>query len=115
MRKESFIDIQNNISKLSKAQAMIRKKAVDLGRELLNSELRNVEQIERDIALLERESVELSSFSDESSSYFELEYGLADSHSFGTKLVYKTDKFADINSGETSVTKSGQEIDIFYK
>jgi hypothetical protein len=115
MRKESFIDIQNNISKLSKAQAMIRKKAVDLGRELLNSELRNVEQIERDIALLERESAELSSFSDESSSYFELEYGLADSHSFGTKLVYKTDKFADINSGETSVTKSGQEIDIFYK
>ena len=42
IRKESFIDTQNNILNLSKAQAMIRKKAVDLGRELLNSELRTL-------------------------------------------------------------------------
>ena len=115
MRKENFINIQNDILELSKVRAMIRKEAVDRGRELLNSELRNIEQIEKDIALLEQESAELLSFSDESSSYFELEYGLADSHSLVTKLVYKTDKFADINSGKTFVTKSGQEIDIFYK
>lgn len=115
IRKGIFINMQNDILELGMAQVMIRKRAVDLGRELLNSELRSIEQIKRDIDLLEQESEELSSFSDESSSYFELEYGLADSHSFGTKLGYKTDKFADINSGKTLETKPGQEIDIFYK
>ncbi len=115
IRKEAFIDMQNEIQELSMAQALIHKRAAQKGRELLNSELRDIEEINRDIEVLEEESAELSSFSDDSSSYFELEYGLADSHSFGTKLGYKIDKFADINSGKTFATKSGQEIDIFYK
>ncbi len=115
IRKEAFIDMQNEIQKLSMVKALIYKRASDLRRELLNSERRNIEQIKRDIDLLEQESSELTSFSDDEASYFELEYGLADDHSFGTKLGYKTDKFADLNSGKTSATKSGREIDIFYK
>lgn len=115
MRKEAFIDMQNDIQELSMLKNQIYKRASDLRRELLNSELRNVEQIKRDINLLEQESAELTSFSEENSSYFELEYGLAEAHSFGTKLGYKANKFADINSGKTFATKYGREIDIFYK
>ena len=115
MRKEAFIDMQNEIQKLGMVKNLIYKKASDLKRELLNSELRNIEQINRDIDLLKQESSEITSFSDENSSYFELEYGLAEDRSFGTKIGYKTDKFADLNSGDASKTRYGREIDIFYK
>ena len=50
MRKENCINIQNDILDLSMVRATIRKEALDRGRELLNSELRNIEQIEKDIA-----------------------------------------------------------------
>ncbi len=115
IRKEAFIDIQSDIQELGMVRDLIYKRASDLGRKLLNSELRNIEQINHDIGLLEQESSELASFSDENSSYFELEYGLAEAHSFGTKVGYKTNKFADLNSGKTSATNYGREIDIFYK
>ncbi len=115
IREEAFIAMQNNIEELCLRKYLIKKNANNLDRRLLNSELREIEQINLNIKLLEQESFELSSFSDESSSYFGLEYGLAEKLSFGAVIGYKADKFADLKSGKASVTKSGQEIDIFYK
>jgi hypothetical protein len=115
MRKGLFIEMQDEIFGLSRLPAQIYKKANEEGRPLLNSEQRAIEEIKQDIESLEQEASELTSFSDESLSYFELEYGAAESHSFGTKIGYKQNCFADINSGKANATKSGQEIDIFYK
>jgi hypothetical protein len=115
MRRDLFIEMQTEIQKLSKIPPQIYRETDELQRPLLNSELRLIEEIKQDIEILEKEASELTSFNDENSSYFELEYGAAESHSFGTKIGYKQSCFADINSGKPNLTKSGQEIDIFYK
>ena len=82
--------------------------------------LHNTENIEikvknEIIKAFAKESETLASFSEDSSSYLELEYGIRDYLSFGGKLGYNVNKFTQIKPKKDNSVKSAQEIDIFYK
>ena len=95
-RSEIFVKIQNAIYTLDIEKNTIRQSAENQDRELLNSELRDIEKLDIDIKKLEEDAKTISAFSDDKMAYFEVEYGATDTQSFGLKLGYKTDKFAEI-------------------
>ena len=115
-RSEIFVKIQNTIYTLDNEKNIIRQSAKNQDRELLNSEIRDIEKLDIDIQKLEEDAKTISAFSDDKMAYFEVEYGATDTQSFGLKLGYKTDKFAEIsNSTSHQATKTGKNLDIFYK
>lgn len=115
-RSKIFVQIQNAIYTLDTEKNTIRKFAENQDRELLNSEIRDIEKLDMDIQKLEEDAKTISAFSDDKMAYFEVEYGATDTQSFGLKLGYKTDKFAAINNRAShQATKTGKDLDIFYK
>ena len=114
-RSQEFVEIQNNISRLGAEKDLIHQRALDNDRELFNLEQIEIEEIENDIALLEEEAKFMSSFSDDKIAFFEIEYGATNTQSFGLKLGYTNDRFADIEVQKTKATKIGRAIDIYYK
>ena len=114
-RSQEFVEIQNNIHRLGNQKNFIYQRAKDENRKLFNLEKIEIEEIENDIALLEEEAKFMSSFSDDKMSFFEVEYGATNTQSFGLKLGYTNDKFADIKVQKTKAIKIGKDLDIFYK
>ncbi|GAB4168649.1 MAG: hypothetical protein Tsb006_7120 [Rickettsiaceae bacterium] len=115
LRSKLFIAIQDEIARLGAEKGFIHNKALELERNLLNSEIKQLENIDREIKELEQASSELFAFSDDNSAYFELEYGATDFQSFGVKVGNKVDKFVDTDSKKNSVAKTGKDVSIYYK
>ena len=115
VRAAYFIKAQNAIALLKERSKIINNTIHELNRALLNSEIRELEEIERLILELEQEAIELASFSDHNATYFEVEYGLNNLESVGGKMSYKTDIFADYRSKRQTSHMNGKDISLYYK
>lgn len=119
MRKqkmELFEKIQDAVYSLGIIRDTIAKRASDEKRALYNSESRDIISINYEIEKLEKEAKILDSFSDDTMSYLEVEYGADENKSFGTKLAYNTSRFSTIDNKKTyRNTNDTKNIDVFFK
>lgn len=114
-RASSFIKIRDEVDALYSIKSAIHSKASNEKRKLRNSEIRQLETIEREIRDLDEESNMLSAFRDEHFAQFSVEYGASKKRSFGVKLGYVLDKFAGYNNPDHNKQFIGKEADLFYK
>ncbi len=115
LRKELYLQTLNKISVLRAIKESITKGAKISGRELLNSELRQIETIDYDLINLSSNADELGTFTDDSFSAFEVEYGATEKDSFGIKILYKKDHLATLSNNNYSYSNTGKEADLYYK
>lgn len=114
-RSKQFINIQNKIYALGMKKAQIYQKAVNEKRELLNSETHNIANIEQILKELEQQAIMLSSFSDDQFACYNIEYGVTNNDSLGTKISYKDSSFTDIGYNSEPKLKVGYDVDLYYK
>lgn len=111
-----FIQAQDFIYMYRAEQESIRNNARQENRALLNSEQRNIETLDQVIKKYEKITKEIAAFNDNTTSYFEVEYGVTDQQSVGMKIDYSTSKFAEIkNNKATKTNYVGKGLDLFYK
>lgn len=115
LRKGLYFKTLDKISVLKSVQESIITGAKISGRELLNSELRQIETIDYDITNLSGSADELSTFTDDSFSTFEVEYGATEKDSFGVKILYKKDHLSTLSNNNYSYSNTGKEADLYYK
>ena len=83
----TFAKIHERIHELRVAKEEIIKIAAEHNIILTDLERHNIYSIELDIAELEEGSKEISTFKDDTMSYFEIEYGINDNQSLGLKYA----------------------------
>lgn len=115
LRKDLYFKTLNKISVLRSIKESIIKSAKMSGRDLLNSESRQIETIDYDLINLADHADELGTFTDDSFSTFEVEYGASEKDSFGIKILYKKDHLATLSNNNYSYSNTGKEADIYYK
>ena len=112
----TFAKIHDRIHELRVAKEEIIKIAAEHNIILTDLERHNIYSIELDIAELEEGSKEISTFKDDTMSYFEIEYGINDNQSLGLKIDYIIDKFVEIqNKTMQKTTHVGKNVESFYK
>lgn len=114
-RASAFIKIRDEIDALYAIKFAIHDKASKEKRNLRNSEIRQLETIEKEIKDLDEASNMLSAFRDEHFAQFSVEYGANKRQSFGIKLGYIIDKFARYNDPNHNKQFIGKDADLFYK
>ena len=115
-RASVFVQIQDIIHELSSQKEDIIRIADEQNRITTDLEKHSIYSLETDIRKLRKNAKEMSSFSDDSMSCFEIEYGIKDSQSFGLKIGYSIDQFAEIqNKAAQKATYVGKDIESFYK
>ena len=114
-RAKAFIKIRDEVDALYSIRYAIYNKASKEKRNLRNSEIRQIETIEREIKDLDEASNMLSAFRDEHFAQLSVEYGASKKQSFGVKLGYVLDKFAGYNNPDHNKQFIGKEADLFYK
>ena len=114
-RSGAFVKIRDDVNALYALRSSIKEEANHENRNLRNSEIRALENINQDIAELEDASEMLASFRDEYSAQSLIEYGATDTQSFGIKFNYIIDKFAGYNDPNHNKEFMGKEADFFYK
>tara|TARA_B110000503_G_scaffold142216_1_gene238281 strand:+ start:1424 stop:2398 length:975 start_codon:yes stop_codon:yes gene_type:complete len=115
-RASIFVKIQDMIYKLGAQKEEITRAAKEQNRISTDLEIHRIHSLELDINELERIAKEIATFSDDVMSCFEIEYGITDSQSFGMKIHYTIDKFAEIqNKSVQKTTPVGKDIESFYK
>ena len=119
-RSDYFIALQEQITNHNDLKSQIENNALSQNRNLTAFEQTSIEELEIENKDLEEEAKYLSSFSDDSMAFFDVEYGATDSQSFGVKIGYINDKFAKISSGPNldaigKKSSEGKSLDVFYK
>ena len=112
-RSSAFIKIRDEVDALYDLRSSINKEAAN--RNLRNSEIRAIENINKDIAKLENISEILAAFRDEYYMQSLIEYGATKNQSFGIKFNYIIDKFAGYNDPNHNKEFIGKDADFFYK
>ncbi len=119
-RSDYFISLQEQITDHNDLKAKIKRNALSQNGNLNAFERAAIEELTIESQDLEEEAKYLSSFSDDSMAFFDVEYGATDSQSFGVKIGYTNDVFAKITSNYTlespgKKTSEGKSLDVFYK
>jgi len=114
-RSSTFIKIRDEVNALYALRSSITEIVDNENRDLRNSEIRALEDINQDITELEDASEMLASFRDEYSTQSLIEYGATDNQSFGMKFNYIIDKFAGYNDPRHNKEYIGKDADFFYK
>ncbi len=115
LRKDLYFKTLNKIYVLRSIKESIIQSAKMSGRDLLNSESRQIETIDYDLINLSSNADELGAFTDDSFSTFEVEYGATEKDSFGIKILYRKDHIATLSNNNYSYSNTGNEADIYYK
>jgi len=115
-RASIFTKIQDVIREFSADREEIIQIANEQNRVMTTVEMEEVDSLGFDIEELKEEAKSMASFSDDIMSCMEIEYGITESQSFGLKIDYTMDKFAEIQNEELHrTTHVGKDIESFYK
>lgn len=114
-RIELYRNVQDEMLILGARKIFIYKSAIEQKRALLNSELRELEEIEEISKKLLKESFYLLAFNDNQFTYAELEYGVDEQHGIGLKAGYTQQVTAATNYKKQPANQDIADISIYHK